>query len=309
MDVPNARSSHAIPTPRGGGIAIVAGAAGALVALFISGKIDTHLFLALTGGGLAVAGVGFIDDRRPLSARVRLAVHIAAAVWALVWLGGAPALHIPGPIVLARAVSYVLSGLGIVWVLNLYNFMDGIDGLAASEAVFVALGSAFLLLLAGGSPGVVAASAAFGAACLGFLGWNWPPAKIFMGDVGSGYIGYTIAVLALAAARDQSSLLAVWLILSGLFIIDATVTLVRRLFRGEKVYSAHRSHAYQWLARRWKSHKSVTVLAVGINLLWLLPWSWAAATNPTRVIWIMAVAYVPLTILVLAAGAGRAEAV
>jgi Fuc2NAc and GlcNAc transferase len=199
--------------------------------------------------------------------------------------------------------------LGIVWVLNLYNFMDGIDGLAASEAVFVALGSAFLLLLAGGSPGVVAASAAFGAACLGFLGWNWPPAKIFMGDVGSGYIGYTIAVLALAAARDQSSLLAVWLILSGLFIIDATVTLVRRLFRGEKVYSAHRSHAYQWLARRWKSHKSVTVLAVGINLLWLLPWSWAAATNPTRVIWIMAVAYVPLTILVLAAGAGRAEAV
>lgn len=297
MDVPNARSSHTAPTPRGGGVAIVLASIGAFCALAGCGIVGHDLFMALVVGGLAVAIIGFIDDRRPLPAWVRLLVHIAAAIWALVWLGR----------VQDAFIIRVVNILGIIWVLNLYNFMDGIDGIAASEATFVSWAGAALLVATGGWSGVAVAALAFGAACCGFLIWNWPPAKIFMGDVGSGYIGYTVAVLALAAAQDRPGLLAVWLILSGLFIIDATVTLARRLIRGEKVYSAHRSHAYQWLARRWKSHKSVTLLVLIINLLWLLPWSWAGAANPTHVEWIAAIALAPLILLALIAGAGRCE--
>jgi Fuc2NAc and GlcNAc transferase len=269
--------------------------------------VDFNLFVALTGGGLAVAVVGFVDDRRPLSARTRLVVHIAAALWALVWLGKPPYLHIPGSATFSEIASYLTAVAGIVWVLNLYNFMDGIDGIAASEAVFVSWGGAFLLLLAGGSAGVPAMAIAFGAACCGFLLWNWPPAKIFMGDVGSGHIGYTIAVLALGAGRETPGSLAVWLILSGLFIVDASVTLFRRLVRGELIFAAHRSHAYQWLSRRWGSHKQVTLAALAVNLLWLLPWALFIDFHPDWAVVGAIGALVPLTVLITAAGAGRRE--
>lgn len=306
LDVPNERSSHQVPTPRGGGLAIVLVATAGFSYLALVGVVDNSLFAALMGG-VAVAFVGFIDDRRALSPGVRLAAHLGAALWALAWLGGLPALRFGAHLVPLGAGGLIIGVLGIVWVLNLFNFMDGIDGLAASEATFIAWCGALLTALAGGPGAVVAAAVIFGAACAGFLCWNWPPARIFMGDVGSGYIGYVIAVLALAAARNGPAALWVWLILGGVFFVDATVTLVRRVARGESFHGAHRSHAYQWLARRWRSHRRVTTTTLVLNLLWLLPGAAFAASRPERASWLVVLALTPLVVLALAAGAGRRE--
>jgi len=304
LDVPNDRSSHRVPTPRGGGIAIALSTLAASIWLLWRGALDLQLFLALTGGGIIVAFVGYLDDRRPLSARIRLAAHLAAALWALLWLGGLPPMRFGDHIVALGWAGYAVGALGIAWTVNLFNFMDGIDGIAASEAVFIAWGAALLALVLEQSVAVPATAMAFGAACCGFLAWNWPPAKIFMGDVGSGYLGYVLVVLALGAARANPAVLAVWVILGGIFFCDALVTLVRRLARGERVYQAHRSHAYQGLARRWGSHRPVTLAVICVNLLWLLPCAWFAAGHPGHAAWTVLIALVPLALAVLLAGAG-----
>jgi Fuc2NAc and GlcNAc transferase len=306
LDIPNERSSHRVPTPRGGGAAIVITATIGFVLLLALHRIDFALFAALAGG-LVIAAVGFVDDRHRVSARVRLAAHIAAALWALGWLGGLPALPFGGHPVALGAFGTIIGVLGIVWVLNLFNFMDGIDGLAASEATFVAWSGALLSAAAFAAAGVAAAAVIFGASCLGFLSWNRPPAHIFMGDVGSGYLGYVLAVLALAAGRSNPVALWVWLILGGVFFVDATVTLVRRVVRGERVSQAHRSHAYQWLARRWGSHGKVTLAVLAVNLVWLLPWALFASRLPAYAVACVIMAFAPLAVLALAVGAGRRE--
>jgi Fuc2NAc and GlcNAc transferase len=307
MDVPNERSSHSVPTPRGGGAAIVGAMTLALIVYAIRGLISPALLIALGGGGLAVAIVGYIDDRYHLSAGVRLAVHFAAALWALIWLGGLPPLGFGTRVVDLGIAGYCVGALGIVWTLNLFNFMDGIDGIAASEGGFIAWSGAALAVILGIGAGVWPVGAAFGAACAGFLVWNWPPARIFMGDVGSGYLGFVVAVQAILAAQVHSAALLAWLILGGVFFTDATVTFLRRLARGEKVHVAHRSHAYQWLARRWASHKRVTASVLAINFVWLLPLAWAALRYPSIAGWLALAALTPLALGVMLAGAGRRE--
>lgn len=307
LDLPNERSSHTTPTPRGGGIATVLSTTAALTVLGLLGTLPIDVLVALGGGGVAVALVGFYDDHHRLSAKVRLAVHFAAAVWALVWLGGLPPLQIGEQLVSFGWTGYVLGALGIVWTLNLFNFMDGIDGIAASEAVFIACAGAVMTLLADASSAVPAVAFAFAAACCGFLAWNWPPAKIFMGDVGSGYIGYSIAVLAIVAARENPVALFVWLILGGIFFVDATVTLVRRWLRRERVDEAHCSHAYQRLARRWKSHERVTVVVVIVNLVWLFPCALFATLYPETAGWVVFAALVPIVTAAIVFGAGRPD--
>jgi Fuc2NAc and GlcNAc transferase len=306
VDVPNARSSHDVPTPRGGGLAIVLVTTAGLLVLAVLGMLRLDLLWAVTGGGLAVALAGFADDRRSLSAATRLTVHFAAALWALVWLGGLPALRIGAHLVFPGWMGYVLGAFGIVWAINLFNFMDGIDGIAASEAVFVALAGALLSLPMGVGAGVGFAAAVFAAACGGFLMWNWPPARIFLGDVGSGYLGYVIVVLAVAATRDNPVALWVWLILGGAFFVDATATLLRRLLRGERVYEAHRSHAYQWLARRWGGHAPVTWTVLIVNVVWLLPCAVFASRRPVYAVATVAFAFAPLVLLAIAVS-GRRE--
>ncbi len=178
IDVPNERSSHQRPTPRGGGLAIVVSATLALLILTWLGMTSGRLLMALAGGGIAVATIGFIDDRRPLSVRIRMAVHVGSALWALGWLGNLPPLQLGTHVVTFGWFGYVLGVLGIVWVLNLFNFMDGIDGIAATEAVFITWGAVIVAFLAGAAGTVPAAALVFGAACLGFTLWNWPPARI-----------------------------------------------------------------------------------------------------------------------------------
>jgi Fuc2NAc and GlcNAc transferase len=305
LDVPNERSSHVIPTPRGGGVAIVLTSVAGFVLLAALHKLDFSLFAALMGG-LGVAAIGFRDDRRALPAAVRLGAHLAAALWALAWLGGLPPLQIGHQVVTLGLFGNILGALSIVWVLNLFNFMDGIDGLAASEAVFIVWSGA---ILAGATNGPAAAAIIFGASCLGFLRWNWPPAKIFLGDVGSGFAGYVIAVLALGVARRDPVGLWTWLILGGVFFVDATLTLVRRLLRWERIYEAHRTHAYQWLARRWNSHGRVTSTVLAVNILGLFPCAMLAHSFPEYAGLLVFVAFVPLSLLAADSGAGRREQV
>lgn len=307
LDVPNRRSSHDVPTPRAGGVAVIVAATAAFAALAAIGTLRWELCLALISGGVAVGVVGFLDDRFRVSAIARITVHVLAAAWALWLLGGLPPLRFANEIVDLAWIGHLLATAGIVWALNLFNFMDGIDGIAASEATFVTGAGAALMTMAGVSDGVPEASLVVAGASCGFLVWNWPPAKIFMGDVGSGYLGYVIAVFAVAATREHPAALFVWLILGAAFFVDALVTLVRRLARRERVYEAHRMHAYQWLSRRWASHRRATLTFLAINLGWLLPLAWYANRRPDLSTWIAVAALFPLVALAIAAGSGRPE--
>jgi Fuc2NAc and GlcNAc transferase len=196
----------------------------------------------------------------------------------------------------------------IVSAINVFNFMDGIDGLAGIEAVFLASAGALLNALAGGEFGTTAAMLALAAASAGFLVWNWPPASIFLGDVGSGFLGATLSVLALSASDSSAKIpLEVWGILAGVFLVDATFTLVRRMARGDPWLQPHRLHGYQHLARRLKSHSRVTLIVTVINCFWLLPWAWIAVHSPGLAKVALAASLAPLFACALLIGAGRPE--
>jgi Fuc2NAc and GlcNAc transferase len=308
LDRPGVRSSHSRPTPRLGGVSIVVAFNIAVFALLVMRLIDTSLALALIGGGLLVAVIGALDDRGSVPVAARITVHFAAAAWAVYILKGAP-LHIGSWTLNDGVLSNALTIVSIVWALNLFNFMDGIDGIAASEAACITLGGGTIAAMSGELPSIAPAVFSLSGASLGFLMWNWQPAKIFMGDVGSGYLGYCIAVLALSMARQGTEAIPVWLILGGVFFVDATVTVLRRLARREALYEAHRIHAYQWLARRWRSHQCVTLTVIGFNIIWLFPCALFAARNARHEVTVAACALIPLVVAALAAGAGRKETV
>ncbi len=311
VDIPNARSSHSVPTPRGGGVAIVASFLLALPWLAVAGLASRHLVWALLGAGAGVALLGFLDDHGHVAARWRLLGHFAAAGWVLCWLGGLPPVMALGHTLDLGWVGHGLAVVYLVWLLNLYNFMDGIDGIASVEAICVCLGAAALYALpgmAGGGPAVdLWLPLLLACAVAGFLAWNFPPARIFMGDAGSGFLGITLGILSLQAAWAAPQLLWSWLILLGVFVVDATVTLLRRLLRGDKVYQAHRSHAYQHAARRFGRHLPVTLTVAAINLGWLLPVAlWVASGRVDGVVgW--SVAYAPLLALAIKLRAGQPE--
>lgn len=301
LDVPNARSSHHVPTPRGGGVAIVATFYASLVLLNVWGLAAPHLVVSLLAG-LAVAAVGYIDDHSGLSVRLRLPLHLCAALWGIWWLGGWPVLPLGFVDWHWGLIGGAIAVLGLVWLTNFFNFMDGTDGLAAMEAAFVALVFAYF---AGGADATLAIVLA--ASCIGFLCLNWPPASIFMGDVGSGFLGFVLGILVLYGVTMD--LVSPWtmLIALGLFATDATLTLFRRGFRGERVWLAHRSHAYQWAARRYGSHRLVLLGAFAINVFWLLPCAIATQHFPAWVLPITLSAYAPLIAIALYLGAGKAE--
>jgi len=295
LDVPNARSSHTVPTPRGGGVAIVLTSLAAFLLLGLAGVLGWRLVWGLLGGGAWVALIGYTDDRgRMVLRRWRLLGHFAAAAWALAWLGGLPPLPILGSIRELGWIGHGLAILYLVWMLNLTNFMDGIDGIAAVEAITVCLGGVllFLVVLPGNSWWL--APLVLASATLGFLVWNWPPAKIFMGDTGSGFLGLTLAALSLQAGWVFPTFFWSWVILLGVFVVDATVTLLRRVVHRERFFEAHRCHAYQHAARRWGAHQPVT-LAVGvINVCWLLPIALLVALGRLDGLLGVLIAYSPL---------------
>jgi len=306
IDIPNNRSSHVIPTPRGGGVSIVLSFMFFLPVLGYFEVLSGANVLALLGAGVSVAVIGFLDDHGHIAARWRLLGHFGAAAWVLFWLGGFPSITLLGTAVNMGWIGSVLAAFYLVWMLNLYNFMDGIDGLASLEAISVCIGAVLLYWLSG-SLNLIWAPLFLAFAVAGFLYWNFPPARIFMGDAGSGFLGIVLGALSLQGAWAHSDLFWGWLILLGAFIVDATVTLVRRLFRREKVYEAHRSHAYQFAARQYGAHLPITLIVGLINLLWLLPVAILVVVGGLDGVVGLLLAYAPLIVLALKFKAGAAE--
>lgn len=307
IDRPNDRSSHSIPTPRGGGLAMVFATAALAVSLAVGGVLPAWEAVALIPPFLALAAVGWIDDRGGVSPRVRLLVHLSASAWFLAWCfaraswAAGLALATPGGV-----LASVILTLALGWAINLYNFMDGIDGLAGAQGLFLGLGGALLLVVQGGDAEALVMLAVAGA-CAGFLVWNWAPARIFMGDVGSGALGFLLAAVPLTAVDDVRTDVWPWLILWGSFVADASVTLVRRALRGVALHEAHRTHAYQRLARRWHSHRAVSLSYSAVNLVWLGPIAVLAAARPATGPIAALVALCPLVLGMSLLGAGRAE--
>ncbi|KAF2406129.1 Fuc2NAc and GlcNAc transferase [Pseudomonas antarctica] len=306
IDIPNARSSHSVPTPRGGGVAIVLAFLVAIPLLGWLGLVSTGMLIAVGGAGVMVAVLGFMDDHGHIAARWRLAGHFAAAAWALFWMKGLAPLTVFGWDLHLGLIGNVLAAVYLVWMLNLYNFMDGIDGIASVEAICACLGGCLLYALSGHQDMIwlpLLLAVAVGA----FLLWNFPPAKIFMGDAGSGFLGVILGCFSIQAAWVQSSFFWAWLILLGVFVVDATFTLVRRLVRGDKVYEAHRSHAYQFASRQFGKHLPVTLAVAAINLVWLLPIALGVVLYGWDGAWALVLAYVPLILLAIKFHAGELE--
>jgi len=283
LDLPNPRGSHSTATPRGGGLAIAIAVLAGIGASGGAGWISREVAAALLGGGVMVAVIGWLDDRRGVSVGVRLAVHFAAAGWAIWWLGGVSALGAGGSAVQLGVFGPVVGLLGIAWATNCYNFMDGSDGLAGAEAVTVGVVGALFLFASGNAElGLVALLIAGAAA--GFVIWNWSPARIFMGDVGSGLLGFLFAVLALASEGSGALPVLAWILLLGVFGFDATVTLLWRMWRGEHWYQAHRTHAYQRAIQRGWSHaqvaRAVVLLDLGLAALVWGAWRWPSLWLP-----------------------------
>jgi Fuc2NAc and GlcNAc transferase len=306
IDVPNARSSHTVPTPRGGGVAIVLSFLASLPVLGMADAVPLAALVAIGGAGALIAVIGFMDDHGHIAARWRLLGHFAAAVWMLYWLGGLAPLQVFGFTLDLQWFGYILAAFYTVWMLNLYNFMDGIDGIASIEAVTACLGMVLLSVLAG-APQLMVLPLLLAAATLGFLFWNFPPAKIFMGDAGSGFLGIVLAGLSLQAAWASPQLFWCWLILLGVFVVDATFTLIRRLLRGDKVYEAHRSHAYQFASRHFGKHLPVTLAVAALNLFWLLPVALCVLLLGLDGVWGVVIAYLPLAYLAVRWRAGELE--
>jgi Fuc2NAc and GlcNAc transferase len=299
LDHPNERSSHDSVTPRGGGLAIVLAVLAAGLLLVLTGLASARL-PGLLLAGLLVALAGLVDDVRGLSVKARLPVHIGMAA-VVAWLG----LTGQHPGLEGLWLGAVVT-LWVAWTLNLFNFMDGIDGLAGAEAAFVMLAGAGFLFFSGDIRWL-ALMLAGGGACIGFLILNWQPAKIFMGDAGSGFLGFFMAGSAYLSSVELQIPMALWFILGAVFIVDATVTLTTRVVTRQKFLSAHRSHAYQRLARRYASHARVATGAMLVNVLWLLPLASLAYVRPALQWYVLMIAVAPLVTLCIRVGAGRIE--
>ena len=265
VDTPNERSSHTLPTPRGGGLAIIVAFFIAMSALLLSGQLSSSLYSALFAV-LPIVAVSLLDDIRPQSARIRLAVQLLCSLLALYAMGGVEVMNL-GIITLEGFWVNGIALLMLLWLSNLFNFLDGIDGYAASETLVIALGA---YLLFGNEPILFLA-----AATAGFLLFNWHKASIFMGDVGSAPLGFIIGVFAL---HDSANAYFVgWMVLASLFVFDATVTLLRRLQKGERIWEAHNKHMYQRLHQYGLSHNEVVLLLMRYNGVALLLLWWVDA--------------------------------
>jgi len=267
LDIPNQRSSHSVTTPRGGGIVFVSiWLVIAAAAVFYS-VWTVKQVLILLPGALIVAVVGFCDDRKSLSARYRAFGYFIAALISVYLIGNFNQLLVGQTLVLPLPwIGSILAILAIVWSTNLFNFMDGTDGIAAMEAIFI-LGIGGFFFWNVHAEGMAMITWVLGTSVAGFLVWNKPPAKLFMGDVGSATLGFVIMVLALYGEKQYGVPALLWIIVYAAFIFDATITLLRRLIAREPVYLAHRSHAYQRLHQSGWSHMQVLCAYGCVNVI------------------------------------------
>ena len=260
LDHPNARSSHDTPTPRGGGLAVVPIV---LIAWIVAAGADLPAgLIVILAGAWALAVLSWIDDLRSLPAALRLAVQAAIVAVAVNWL------RAQGPVfqgLLPGWLDSLAAAILWLWFLNLFNFMDGIDGISGVETICIGGGLAILAIVAADKAPPALFGATLAAAAAGFLVWNWHPARIFLGDVGSVPIGFLLGFLLLALAAR--GLWAPALILPAYYLADATITISRRALRGERVWQAHAEHFYQRAVQSGRSHAQVSLAILGANFV------------------------------------------
>lgn len=313
LDNPNHRSSHKVPTPSGGGIGLALAGSFAGMYLLVVEPHSWYLVVVLTIS-CVLAGIGLHDDRKHMPERWRLSIQVVLAASLLIVLGGLPEMQRFVDAWFSRILIYAFLLLVIVWWINLYNFMDGIDGLAGMQTVFMLLAGAALLvwprpdLLM--NP-VILWMFCIAGATVGFLFLNWAPAKIFMGDVGSIYLAFMLLSFGLLSIRNELisvvTGLSMWAILGATFATDATITLMTRMCTVTRWHEAHRSHSYQLLARRFGSHSQATLAYLAVNVAWLLPMAYVCVLFPQWSAAVAVLAYLPLIAFAILLGAGRSE--
>lgn len=299
LDTPNFRSSHQIATPRGGGIALAGGVIiSSLTALQLGFVASSEIYLLIFLSGL-MATLGACDDLLNLPVNLRLIVQFVLAVAGVLYIrSGAEWTNT------IELLSIGVSVLFVVWMTNLYNFMDGINGLASLEAMSVCIGMAIIYGIRAQD---IYLQVIIGASACGFLLWNFPRAKLFMGDSGSLFLGFIFGLIIISCAEKDLGLASAWLILLAVFITDASYTLAYRFFTKQAVHQAHKTHAYQKLAGNLSSHTLTSLSILAINLAWLLPIAIAVAKADLNPIVGIVVAYAPLIFAAHKLQAGRAN--
>ena len=258
LDIPNERSSHLLPTPRGGGLAIIIAWYIGITSLFFFGEVSRNLYFALLSG-ILLAVISLLDDVFDIRPVIRLSVQTITVIIAFILLKGIHTVYIGDNDLFPMIILYTITIVGMVWFINLYNFLDGIDGYASFEAITIGLA---LYFFTGYSINLMLV-----AAVSGFLIWNWPKARIFMGDVGSTQLGFVIIVLGVYFHNEHKLSIVCWLILLAPFWFDATLTLFRRWRNKEKLSQAHRKHIYQRLVQSGFSHLKVDIFLSVLNLI------------------------------------------
>lgn len=293
--MPNFKHGPLSPVPRGGGYALFLGMIFVFLMLYHYQLIDLAATRALCFSGMVLVLGHLIHDFFPLPVSVRLLLHVVAALAILTWynrdlvvLFWHSYLYFTGP-----WLPFIV--LGVVVFINTFNFMDGVDGFAGSQAFIMLFASSILLALNNEMEWSVPLILMC-APILGFLAWNWPPAKIFMGDAGSSFLGVFIAALGLLLATDTSINLWCWLILMGWFIVDSTWSLIVRVAHGNDWHISHRMHAYQILARKWENHFYVTITLWLVNWIWLFPLAYLAMNNEDWGLWLLVIGYLPIVL-------------
>jgi Fuc2NAc and GlcNAc transferase len=303
IDEPNHRSSHSVPTPKGGGLGILLGfTAGAMIIWLLS--FHTILIWIVLILGWMMAAVGFHDDVVSSPAILRLGFQMLAMALLMICLHHFAPYDWQTNTLVMYMVMVVVFFSGI-WLINLYNFMDGTNGFAASETIFVMLAASAGLLYNKTDSVAIPYMMILASACFGFLLWNFPRGKIFMGDTGSIFLGFITAFFAMYTIFHHQLSVYAWLIWLSVFWVDASYTLIYRMFTGQRWYQAHRSHLFQILARRWRSHTKVVIAAVIYNIVWLLPLSLLGAKLPLlKIIW-LALAVIPVLTCCICLKAGK----
>ena len=267
LDIPNDRSSHTVPTPRGGGLAII-------IVLLLAGVVSLFLpqapidvLVCLLLATLAFSLLGWQDDKHDLPASVRFLIQLLIAVFASGWLLWAT---VPGySTSFASVALLLLSTLWIAWMANLYNFMDGIDGISAVESLILGATTSYWFAISGVASMAIICIAVAGAS-VGFMRWNWSPAKIFMGDVGSLALGAFFAIIAIIGTTRLDIPILAFLILYAVYLADSGVTLLHRIIKREKWWQAHRSHFYQRAVQSGFSHAQVSLSVMALNIIFAL---------------------------------------
>jgi Fuc2NAc and GlcNAc transferase len=302
LDHPNHRSAHLNPVPRGGGLAIIVSTFVGVGFIYFRGMLSLTEVITFFCAGFIVGLSGFLDDRFSLSPGKRLVLQLCAVVIGIYGLGAIDSIQLFSWVINQAYLLVLFSILYLLWLINLYNFMDGINGIAGLQSVSVSLCMACVYYLSTGDmdylPLILAVCSG------GFLYWNFPKGRIFMGDVGSGFLGLFLGLMSIKQMHQATEMFFYFLILMGVFIVDASFTLLRRFIQGKKIHQAHSSHAYQHAARWMHSHVRVSLAVIAINFLWLFPVTIAIVNWHINHLVGLAIAYAPLIFLAYKLKAG-----